>query len=168
MQPQHLAALAAPLAFLASPAATQQPELVPVGATAQGALSLHLSTQHNHHGHGYQRVAAALQLHEPRPEAGRSVTRYELTQDWDCARRQMRTVRLVRRDWTGEYAGGDYKDEPWRPVPKAGGEARAWEIICPAEAAALSRLIAAPAAAPQPPRRRGPAEVIVMPKGSTP
>lgn len=166
MRPQRLCVLVAPLTLLASAASAEQPQIVQAGSTDQGELSLNVETKHNHHGHGYQRVAAMLHLHQPQVQEGRSVTRYELTQDWDCAKRRVRTVRLVRRDWTGGYAGGEFRDEPWRAVPDAGGEARAWEVVCPAEAAALKRSTAARVTA-QRGAETDPAQTI-MPKRSRP
>lgn len=164
MWQRHLAALTAPFVLLASPAAADEAELVQAGSTPQGALSLNLRTQHDHHGHGYQRVAAVLELNEPLAGAGRSIPKLELTEDWDCARRRVRTVQITRRAWNGEHAGADYSNGPWRRVADAGGEARAWEIICPSEAAAVASPPAS-RAPPPPRRRRSSAEVIVMPRG---
>ncbi|TAL36259.1 MAG: hypothetical protein EPN98_05335 [Phenylobacterium sp.] len=136
-----------------------------IGATENGALALEMESNHDHHGHGYQRVQGVVELREPELEAGRTVTKLEVTFDFDCKTQQLRTVRTTRRTWTGEYAGTTFSREAWRP-PAMNAEVQALRLVCfvPApsqsEAPALARANA--------PRRRSESQVIVMPKNILP
>lgn len=154
------------LALLPGLVHAQEPDaLTSVGATDQGALALEMESKHKHHGHGYQRVQGVVELREPELEAGRTITKLEVTFDFDCKSRQVRTVQTTRRTWSGEYAGTTYSREAWRP-PVADAEARALRLVCLAPEASPSDA-PAPARSSPPPRRSGP-QVIMMPKGSSP
>ncbi len=154
------------LALLPSLVHAQEPDaLTSVGATDQGALALEMESKHEHHRHGYQRVQGVVELREPELEAGRTVTKLEVTFDFDCKSRQVRTVQTTRRTWSGEYAGTTYSREAWRP-PATHAEARALRLVCPGPEASPSEA-PAPARSSPPPRRSGP-QVIVMPRGSSP
>ena len=155
------------LAMLPGFVHAQEPSDAPtsIGATEQGALALEMSSKHDHHGHGYQRVQGVVDLREPELEAGRTVTKLEVTFDFDCERRQVRTVQTTRRTWSGEYAGTTYSREAWRP-PAMNAETQAWRLVCIGPETLPS------AAPPQPranarPRRSDP-QVIVMPKSRPP
>ena len=136
----------------------------PVGPTAQGALAMEMKSKHEHHRHGYQRVQGVVELREPELEAGRTVTKLEMTFDFDCKSRQLRTVRTTRRTWTGEYAGTSYSREAWRP-PAMDAETRALRLVCRAPEASPSE--AAPVRSSAPPRRSEP-QVVVMPRSTSP
>lgn len=154
------------LALLPGLVHAQEPDaLTSVGATNQGELALEMESKHEHHRHGYQRVQGFVELREPELEAGRTVTRLEVTFDFDCKSQQLRSVLTTRRTWTGEYAGTTYSRESWRP-PAMNAEARALRLVClgpeatPSEAPTRARSNA-------PPRRSGP-QVIVIPRSTSP
>lgn len=155
-----------PLLALVSGVVQAQEPAAPtsVGATEQGALALELKSQHEHHRHGYQRVQGIVELREPELEAGRTVTQLEVTFDFDCNSRQVRTVQTTRRTWTGEYAGTTYSREAWRP-PATNAEARAMRLVCPDPEASANEA-SAPVHSSVRARRSGP-QVIVMPRGSS-
>ncbi len=152
------------LLLASSPRVADAQELdlpIPVGATEQGALGLLMKSQHEHHGHGYQRVQGVVELRAPDLEAGRSITKLEVTFDFDCNTGQVRAVQTTRRTWTGEYAGTTYSREGWRS-PGIGAEDRALDLVCLGRDTVSTD--APPAASPAIPRHRSGARVIVMPR----
>lgn len=154
------------LALLPGLVHAQEPDaLTSVGATDEGALALEMESKHEHHRHGYQRVQGVVELREPELEAGRTVTKLEVTLDFDCRSQQLRSVQTTRRTWTGEYAGTTYSRESWRP-PAMNAEVRALRLVClgpeatPSEAPTRARSNALP--------RRSGSQVIVMPRSTSP
>lgn len=144
----------------------QEPDaLTSVGATEQGALALEMKSKHDHHGHGYERVQGIVELREPELEAGRTVTKLEVTFDFDCKSQQLLTVQTTRRTWTGEYAGTTFRREAWRP-PAANAEARAMRLACLGPDASPNEA-PAPVRSSAPARRAGP-QVIMMPRSTSP
>lgn len=152
------------LLLASSPRVADAQELdlpIPVGATEQGALGLLMKSQHEHHGHGYRRVQGVVELRPPNLEAGRSITKLEVTFDFNCNTGQVRAVQTTRRTWTGEYAGTTYSREGWRS-PVIGAEERALDHVCLRRDTASAD--APPAALPAITRHRSGPQVIVMPR----
>ncbi len=154
------------LALLPGLVHAQEPDaLTSVGATDQGALALEMESKHDHHRHGYQRVQGFVELREPELEAGRTVTKLEVTLDFDCKSQELRSVQTTRRTWTGEYAGTTYSREAWRP-PAMNAETRALRLVCFGPERSRSE---APARARSgAPVRRSGAQVILMPRSTPP
>jgi hypothetical protein len=105
-------------------------DLLPVGASEDGRLLIDLPTQHDHHGHGYQRVFISLELASARLEDGRSVAKLEETWDWDCERDRYEIVERILRADTGEYIRHERTPPAWRSVSSHGAERRVLELVC--------------------------------------
>jgi hypothetical protein len=124
-----------------------EPDLRPVGATAEGEVSVDLATSHRHERRYYQRVISQIALAEPQADSGRQTTRIERTEDWDCPGRRVRPVRQTLRSSDGAFVRTERGEGGWQPVAADGPEARAWALICPREAeAAQAQAQAAPSA----------------------
>jgi len=131
----------------------------PVGATNDGRLLIDLATQHDHHGHGYQRVYISQELASARLEDGRRVAKHEETWDWDCGHDRYRIVERILRADTGEYVRRERIPPTWRSVSLHGVERQALDLVCQ-----TARAEPEPAAMPlRPPARRSDALVVEMP-----
>lgn len=150
------------LAILAGAVADgAEQDLRPVGRTAEGRLMIDKASQHDHHGHGYERVLATVELADPVAEAGRTLARADVTLDWDCARGRLRTVERIYRTAQGEYVRREPSGDDWRAVPLSGAERAAFELVCPRARQGEPPEAGGPEAASQ--RRRSEAQVVWMP-----
>lgn len=149
-------------------AAAPQPDLVDIGKSPAGVLSLDRGSIHDHrgrHSRGWRRALTSVQLADPIAEAGRMLGRVDQIQDWDCSGRRYRGVRQVFRTENEEYVRSEPMRGDWAPVLAGAAEARAFALICPA-AAPSKEAITEPvlgSTGPKPPRRRSGAAVIWMP-----
>lgn len=143
---------------LGVPAEAAERSLLPVGATKDGRLLIDLASQHDHHGHGYQRVFISRELASTRLEDGRSVAKLEETWDWDCERDRYEIVERILRADTGEYIRRERTPPAWRSVSSHGAERNALEFVC-------KKIRPEPPQAPmsrRPPARRSEAVVVEM------
>jgi len=149
-------------------AAPPEPNLIYVGQTSDGGLSVDMSSVHDHRGQrrsGWRRATAIMQLADPIADAGRLLPQIDQIQDWDCAGRRYRVVRKIFRTDSREYVRSEAVRTPWSQVAAEGAEAKAFAFICPsmgqdhgAEALGTVR-----SAEPERIRRRAGAAVIWMP-----
>lgn len=135
-------------------------EPVSAGLTAEGSLTLDVSTQHDHHRHGYQRISGRLDLDNPQEHEGREVTRIDIVHDWDCDLGQVREVTRTFRGDSGGYAGAEKRPGAWFDPGASPGLKIARRLVCPswtrpAETATVTSPVVR--------RRRGPAQVVDMP-----
>lgn len=116
------------LSFAGSP--TLAEEYYRVATTDDGMLAIDKASQHDHHGHGLQEVSAALILASPLSKSGRRISRIDLVQEWDCAKRQYRVAQQIFRADDGQYVRTDRKLGPWIGVDAVGPHAAALELVC--------------------------------------
>lgn len=147
------------VSVIGMPAGAAERELLPVGMTKDGRLMIDLATQHDHHGHGYQRVFILQELASARLEDGRSVAKREETWDWDCEHDRYKIVERSLRADTGDYIRRELTPPTWRSVASQGAERQALDLVCK-----TARAEPEPAAMPlRAPTRRSDAVVVEMP-----
>lgn len=146
------------LSVLVVPAEAAERDPLPVGATKDGRLLIDLASQHDHHGHGYQRIFISRELASTRLEDGRSVAKLEEAWDWDCERDRYEIVERILRADTGEYIRHERSSAAWLSVPSHGAERQALELVCK-KVGTEPRQAAMPL---RPPARRSEAVVVEM------
>lgn len=121
-----------------------------------------LSTRHDHHRHGRQRVSGRVELADPIVDAGRRITEVRVTQDWDCRTGRYRVVQKIYRTDQGEVVSSDNHSGPWIPVPDGAPDAKTRALVCP-RAAPVSGGAAQEPARSGKRRAVGPQVVIMAP-----